>query len=321
MAFMFVTTVLVVAICRIHTKRATVTIGCPMRHQNPRLPSQSLSALPLYNFDLFTQDSGLLVTYNINNGVQFVGRPVDPPPYCEIMDRPPREGPPPPYVSRENITAPEITAEAAQPHADTQTAAAKKNKITPTALNLKRESRSDGNIATARHSSDVSNVSADVFSSLKDFGVDDGVNIYVNRLCESKKTEQKPDVDASKVAESDDDVSYTENDSLLTAQNGTDSTKGTDSRKLRGYAPGRSKRPSSLVLPSGNRRGKNSRAGLAARSGGGGDVPGAPASCDYLTRRSLGDLSPSSESFSFDGDVVTLPLRESFIGVRDGEGK
>ena len=37
-------------------------------------------------------------------GCKFVGRPIDPPPYCEIVDTPPREGPPPPYVSRENIT-------------------------------------------------------------------------------------------------------------------------------------------------------------------------------------------------------------------------
>lgn len=43
------------------------------------------------------------MTYNINNGVQFVGRPVNPPPYSEIVRAPPREGPPPPYASHENI--------------------------------------------------------------------------------------------------------------------------------------------------------------------------------------------------------------------------
>lgn len=43
------------------------------------------------------------MTYNINNGVQFVGRPVEPPPYSEIAPVPPREGPPPPYVSQENL--------------------------------------------------------------------------------------------------------------------------------------------------------------------------------------------------------------------------
>lgn len=41
--------------------------------------------------------------YNINSGVQFVGRPVEPPPYSEVVASPPREGPPPPYVSCENL--------------------------------------------------------------------------------------------------------------------------------------------------------------------------------------------------------------------------
>jgi len=53
-----------------------------------------------------TTASGLLVTYNINNGVQFVGRPTDnPPPYSEesTITIPPAEGPPPPYCSVENL--------------------------------------------------------------------------------------------------------------------------------------------------------------------------------------------------------------------------
>jgi len=46
--------------------------------------------------------SGFLVTYNINSGVQLMGRPVDPPPYCEVVAPPPRGGPPPPYAPRDN---------------------------------------------------------------------------------------------------------------------------------------------------------------------------------------------------------------------------
>lgn len=112
MAFMFIVTILVIAICRVHIKR-TIVSRCPLNHQHQHLrPSSPLRpSLPLYDFDMFLDrhtDTGvhpgsLLVTYNINNGVQFVGRPVDPPPYCEFIDTPPREGPPPPYVSRENI--------------------------------------------------------------------------------------------------------------------------------------------------------------------------------------------------------------------------
>jgi len=48
-------------------------------------------------------NNGLLVTYNINNGVQFVGRPQDPPPYSEIIGSPPIDGPPPPYTSVEDV--------------------------------------------------------------------------------------------------------------------------------------------------------------------------------------------------------------------------
>jgi hypothetical protein len=71
--------------------------------------------MPLYDLDVRLNRSpyprassvspytGFLVTYNINNGVQFMGRPTDPPPYCEIVASPPREGPPPPYTSHENL--------------------------------------------------------------------------------------------------------------------------------------------------------------------------------------------------------------------------
>ncbi|KAK9506503.1 hypothetical protein O3M35_008429 [Rhynocoris fuscipes] len=43
---------------------------------------------------------GLLVTYNINNGVHIVGKPIEPPPYTEVAPNPPlNQGPPPPYLS------------------------------------------------------------------------------------------------------------------------------------------------------------------------------------------------------------------------------
>ncbi|XP_046383168.1 uncharacterized protein LOC124153834 [Ischnura elegans] len=162
MAFMFIVTILVVAICRVHMKRSSTLGGitsvtsshgvrCPrlsnggnrfpggalsrnsathslLTHHQPMDPSSNtpLHSLQLYDLDVYLnaatgvpgssgRDQGphgvnqnphsLLVTYNINNGVQFVGRPVDPPPYCEVMSAPPREGPPPPYVSHEDISS------------------------------------------------------------------------------------------------------------------------------------------------------------------------------------------------------------------------
>lgn len=50
-------------------------------------------------------NASLLVTYNINNGVQLMGRPVEPPPYEEVANQGAnnRDEPPPPYVSRENL--------------------------------------------------------------------------------------------------------------------------------------------------------------------------------------------------------------------------
>lgn len=120
MAFMFIVTIIVIAICRVHVKR---TIShCLATNTNLAFPRGSnvsgnqLNGFPFYDLDLCFNRSGLngndlrsvnplLVAYNINNGVQFVGRPVDPPPYCEIVTSPPKEGPPPPYASHEDLTA------------------------------------------------------------------------------------------------------------------------------------------------------------------------------------------------------------------------
>ncbi|XP_075219175.1 uncharacterized protein LOC142323442 isoform X2 [Lycorma delicatula] len=115
LAFMLIVTILVIAICRVRMKRslltsryppATSAIGAgfscvPTSLRNRLQPEEHIA---LYDLDLYLNRSpGLLLTYNINNGVQFVGRPVDPPPYCEVVASPPREGPPPPYVSREDL--------------------------------------------------------------------------------------------------------------------------------------------------------------------------------------------------------------------------
>lgn len=58
----------------------------------------------------FINSIGVSIMYNINSGVQFVGRPVEPPPYSEAIAVPPREGPPPPYVSCENLIEEPTTA-------------------------------------------------------------------------------------------------------------------------------------------------------------------------------------------------------------------
>ncbi|PNF29618.1 hypothetical protein B7P43_G16738 [Cryptotermes secundus] len=126
MAFMFIVTILVIAICRVHMKRSLLVTRCPTArggimmspltgNRAPHHHHHGLQHMPLYDLDVLlnrpsyppassvSPHSGLLVTYNINNGVQFVGRPIDPPPYCEIVASPPREGPPPPYASHETL--------------------------------------------------------------------------------------------------------------------------------------------------------------------------------------------------------------------------
>lgn len=114
MAFMVIVTILVIAICRVHMKRtlmAGATISPGTQTWNPDeygITRHGPGDRPqrMYDVDVFFGHTrpGLLVTYNINNGVQFVGRPVDPPPYSEVVSTPPREGPPPPYVSHENLS-------------------------------------------------------------------------------------------------------------------------------------------------------------------------------------------------------------------------
>ncbi|XP_054279601.1 low-density lipoprotein receptor class A domain-containing protein 3-like isoform X2 [Macrosteles quadrilineatus] len=123
LVFMIVMTVLVIAICRVHMKRSLMS-QCPT---NPSQTSQLSQNTPMYDLDVYLNRGcvvdrdlappGFLVTYNINNGVQIVGHTIDPPPYCEVICSPPKEGPPPPYSSREtlNRSLPETEALLQQP--------------------------------------------------------------------------------------------------------------------------------------------------------------------------------------------------------------
>lgn len=104
-SFIVVVTIMVVAVCRVHMNQNAMTPP----HSIPRalLP---VSRTPYWsrrlNMDgpgLNPPSTSLLVTYNINNGVQLVGRFTDPPPYSEVADPPPVYGPPPPYVSSDNL--------------------------------------------------------------------------------------------------------------------------------------------------------------------------------------------------------------------------
>lgn len=102
-AFMFIVTILVIAICRVQMKRA-MNSRCS---QQMRIAcSQPRHNIPLYDLDMYlnrntdlNHSGGVSVMYNINSGVQFMGRLVEPPPYSEVTSIPPSEGPPPPYVS------------------------------------------------------------------------------------------------------------------------------------------------------------------------------------------------------------------------------
>lgn len=131
----------VIAVCRVHTRRSALANAYAAYRSDARVWSDldsylassgtshhqrwgrgllrsDLSRSPGLVLNSFGTDHGpgpstsLLVTYNINNGVQLMGRPVEPPPYEEVAPvghaRPganqQRDEPPPPYVSRENLS-------------------------------------------------------------------------------------------------------------------------------------------------------------------------------------------------------------------------
>ncbi|CAG7832160.1 unnamed protein product [Allacma fusca] len=144
MAFMFIITIMVIAICRVHLKRSS------LQHYPHHLPQSGQRQDSWGNIFLHTTGggipytsaaSGLLVTYNINNGVQFVGRPVNPPPYSEVIRAPPREGPPPPYASDENIASASAVPSSIAPN----------NKLISTAPTPQRSTRPNGNGSNNRN--------------------------------------------------------------------------------------------------------------------------------------------------------------------------
>nr|CAD7266419.1 unnamed protein product [Timema shepardi] len=117
--FMFIITMLVLTVGRTHLKRFLIsppaqrcgTQISPQRVNRSTRHHHGLQDVPLYDLDCFPNHSLnngspslLSVSYNVPNDNNFVGRPVDPPPYCEVLAPPPREGPPPPYASQDNLS-------------------------------------------------------------------------------------------------------------------------------------------------------------------------------------------------------------------------
>ncbi|KAK0074391.1 hypothetical protein PV325_008413 [Microctonus aethiopoides] len=90
MAFMFIITLLLIAICRVHIKKA---MGLRWWQQNRNINSQAEQNLT----------HGMNIMYNFSSGVQFIGRTVDPPSYLEVISTPSWEGPPPTYESCQDI--------------------------------------------------------------------------------------------------------------------------------------------------------------------------------------------------------------------------
>ena len=124
-AFVLIVTFTVIAVCRVHMRRSALANAYAAYRSDTRVWSDLDSYLASngrWNRGLLRSDlsrspglvlnsfgvndpsaNTLLVTYNINNGVQLMGRPIEPPPYEEVAIQGPRDEPPPPYVSRENL--------------------------------------------------------------------------------------------------------------------------------------------------------------------------------------------------------------------------
>ncbi|XP_045023362.1 uncharacterized protein LOC123467553 [Daphnia magna] len=138
-AFVLIVTFTVITVCRVHMRRSALPNAYAAYRSDTRVWSDLDSYLATSNnrwtrgllrSDLSRSpglvlnsygDAGgpgpntsLLVTYNINNGVQLMGRPVEPPPYEEVAAgrhaTGNRDEPPPPYVSRENLSTDDWSA-------------------------------------------------------------------------------------------------------------------------------------------------------------------------------------------------------------------
>jgi len=133
-----IVTFTVIAVCRVHMRRSALANAYAAYRTDARVWSDldsyiassngrwsrgllragDLSRSPGLVLNSFSGDPGLghgpntslLVTYNINNGVQLMGRPIEPPPYEEVAaaghsnSHGRTDEPPPPYVSRENLS-------------------------------------------------------------------------------------------------------------------------------------------------------------------------------------------------------------------------
>ena len=126
MALVLIVTLTVIAVCRVHMRRSALGNVYAAYRSDRRVWSDldsylatngrwtreflrsDLSRSPglvLNSYGVSEPSANtLLVTYNINNGVQLMSRPMEPPPYEEVTSvQGSREEPPPPYASRDNL--------------------------------------------------------------------------------------------------------------------------------------------------------------------------------------------------------------------------
>ena len=190
--------------------------------------------------------TGVSIMYNINSGVQYVGRPAEPPPYSEVIAEPPREGPPPPYMSCENL----IVRQANPRFIETEIATAI-NTFAPTVslVNLPDDAvnnQSDTDIRTVESSEDaidsqnfvpnvpgpqVASCQTSVFQAL-------GTNCDGNMTaCRTKSLQSRDSVDAPLVRVGSRRMSayeYLETDALLS---GNSNVPGIHSAKTIAWKP------------------------------------------------------------------------------------
>lgn len=318
MAFMFIVTILVIAICRVHIKR-TIVSRCPLNHQHLRPGSPLRPQLPLYDIDMFldrhNDTPGLLVTYNINNGVQFVGRPIDPPPYCEVIDTPPREGPPPPYVSRENVNVQEnsddISRDSAIHESDNESVrivsyipenTEHNEEVTENVKNEDTTQNTTEEICSSPSVSGLNNKNTNKRQTFNDFSDSESDSMESDALLSEATIERKDSkTDDEKVIRSSNlsaNISTPPsflNNIIAVSKTLTGSLKRHDERKQRQLITQKSFDSSDPC-----------------------DLKVTNSEGNFKITHSVGDLSPVNADIER-LDFLTLPLRESFIGVRNDE--
>ena len=110
-AFIVIVLSLGVAICRLHILRKSTRNNQVVRGAGRAHPPITLHDLDIYFSERGEEERGdfqhIGITYNINHGVQIMGRNAQPPPYSTTPRRGGGgRGPPPPYMSSENIAEP-----------------------------------------------------------------------------------------------------------------------------------------------------------------------------------------------------------------------